>query len=95
VTAKAQETAATAASTVTDTAKGAGAYLQEKGLGQITADLTGLVQRYPIPSLLIGLGIGYLVGRSLGKGRTAQESSPRGEPRIFPVVLHTNRPGTL
>jgi hypothetical protein len=71
VTAKAQETASTAASTVTDTVKGTGAYLQGKDMGQITGDLTALVQRYPIPSLLIGLGIGYLLGRSLGKARTS------------------------
>jgi uncharacterized protein YjbJ (UPF0337 family) len=71
VTAKAQETAATAASAVADTVKGAGAYLQEKGMGQITGDLTALVRRYPVPSLLIGLGIGYLLGRSLGKARTS------------------------
>ena len=75
VTAKAQETAATAASTVTDTVKGAGAYLQEKGMGQITGDLTALVRRYPVPSLLIGLGIGYLLGRTLGRERTAQGST--------------------
>ena len=71
VAAKAQETAATAASTVTDTMKGAGAYLQEKGMGQITGDLTALVRRYPLPSLLVGLGIGYVLGRSLGKARTS------------------------
>jgi uncharacterized protein YjbJ (UPF0337 family) len=71
VTAKAQQTAATAASTVTDTVKSAGAYLQEKGMGQITGDLTALVRRYPLPSLLIGLGIGFLLGRSLGKARTS------------------------
>lgn len=71
VTAKAQEMAATAASTVTDTVKGAGAYLQGKDMSQITGDLTALVRRYPLPSLLIGLGIGYLLGRSLGKARTS------------------------
>jgi hypothetical protein len=71
VSAKAQETASTAASTVTDTVKGAGAYLQEKGMGQITGDLAALVRRYPLPSLLVGLGIGYVLGRSLGKVRTS------------------------
>src|SRR6266542_2414732 len=57
-----------------DTLEGAGAYLQEKGMGQITGDLTALVRRYPVPSLLIGLGIGYLLGRTLGRERTAQGS---------------------
>ena len=77
VTAKAQETAATAAGRVTDTVKGAGAYLQEKGMGQITGDLAALVSRYPMTSVLIGLGVGFLLGRSLARARPAQESSPR------------------
>jgi uncharacterized protein YjbJ (UPF0337 family) len=57
----------TAASAVADTVKGAGGYLQAKGMDQIMRDLTGLIRRYPVPALLIGLGIGLLVGRSLGK----------------------------
>ena len=32
-------------------------------LQKVTSDVTELVRRYPIPSLLIGLGIGYLLAR--------------------------------
>jgi uncharacterized protein YjbJ (UPF0337 family) len=65
--AKAQEMAGAAASTVTDTVAGAGTYLQEKGVQGLSGDLTGLIRRYPVPALLIGLGIGFMLGRSLGK----------------------------
>jgi uncharacterized protein YjbJ (UPF0337 family) len=61
-----QETGATAARAVADTAKGAGGYLQATGMDRITGDVTGLIRRYPVPAILIGLGIGLLVGRSLG-----------------------------
>ena len=74
VRAKAQETATATAGAVTDTVKGAGAYLHEKGLAQLTGDLAALISRYPITSLLVGLGLGFLLARSLGKGRTSQGS---------------------
>jgi uncharacterized protein YjbJ (UPF0337 family) len=68
---RAQEVAGAAATTVADTAAGAGTYLQDRGVEGLSEDLTGLIRRYPVPALLIGLGIGYLLGRSLGTGRTA------------------------
>jgi uncharacterized protein YjbJ (UPF0337 family) len=77
VGATAQETTATATSAVADTVKGAGGYLQAKGMDRITGDLTGLIRRYPIPAVLIGLGIGLLVGRSLGKA-TRTPADARG-----------------
>jgi uncharacterized protein YjbJ (UPF0337 family) len=72
--AKAQEMAGAAATTVTDTVAGAGTYLQEKGVQGLSGDLTGLIRRYPVPALLIGLGIGFVLGRSLGKATTTQGS---------------------
>jgi hypothetical protein len=30
----------------------------------MTRDLTGLIRRYPLQSLLIGFGIGYLLARN-------------------------------
>jgi uncharacterized protein YjbJ (UPF0337 family) len=72
--AKAQEMAAAAATAVTDTAAGAGTYVQEKGVQALPGDLVGLIRRHPVPALLIGLGIGFVLGRSLGMGRTAQGS---------------------
>ena len=74
-----QETAATAARAVADTAKGAGRYLQATGTDQITGDLAGLIRRYPVPAMLVGIGIGLLVGRSLAKPtRTPAEARPDG-----------------
>ena len=69
--ARAQEVAGAAGAAVTDTAAGAGTYLQDRGVEGLSEDLTGLIRRYPVPALLIGLGIGYVLGRSFGTGRTA------------------------
>jgi uncharacterized protein YjbJ (UPF0337 family) len=72
--AKAQEMAGAAATAVTDVVAGAGTYVQEKGVQALPGDLAGLIRRYPVPALLIGLGIGFVLGRSLGTGRTAPGS---------------------
>ena len=69
--ARAQEVAGAAAATVTDTAAGIGASVQDRGVQGLSEDLTGLIRRYPVPALLIGLGIGYVLGRSLGTERAA------------------------
>jgi uncharacterized protein YjbJ (UPF0337 family) len=68
--AKAQEMAGAAATAVTDTVAGAGTYVQETGVQALPGDLVGLIRRHPVPALLIGLGIGFVLGRSLGTGRT-------------------------
>jgi hypothetical protein len=55
----------TAATTVANKLDAAGSYLQEKDVDHMMGDLTGMIRRHPIPALLIGLGIGYLLaGRS-------------------------------
>jgi phage-related tail protein len=54
---------ATAAATVADKLEGAGAYLQERGIPGAVEDLSVLIRRYPVQSLLIGIGIGYLLAR--------------------------------
>lgn len=55
----------TAATTVANKLGAAGSYLQQKNMDHMVGDLTGMIRRYPIPALLIGLGIGYLLaGRS-------------------------------
>jgi uncharacterized protein YjbJ (UPF0337 family) len=68
--AKAQEMAGVAATAVADTVAGAGTYVQERGVQALPGDLAGLIRRHPVPALLIGLGIGFVLGRSLGTGRT-------------------------
>jgi uncharacterized protein YjbJ (UPF0337 family) len=59
-----------AASRVAETAEqerspAAGASL----LDQYTGDVMALVRRYPVASVLIGLGVGVLLARSLGRAR--------------------------
>jgi len=54
----------TAVTTVAETLDAAGSYLQEKNLDHMMGDLSGMIRRYPIPSLLVGLGIGYLLALS-------------------------------
>jgi uncharacterized protein YjbJ (UPF0337 family) len=57
-------TMGTAASAVADKLSAAGSYLQEKKVEHVAGDLTDLIRRYPMASMLIGLGIGYLLARS-------------------------------
>lgn len=57
----------TAAAAVAEKLDVAGSYLQKKSLEHIGGDLTNLIRRHPIPSLLLGLGIGYLLGRTRGR----------------------------
>jgi uncharacterized protein YjbJ (UPF0337 family) len=38
-------------------------------LDQYTGDVVALVRRYPVTSVLIGLGVGVLLARSLGRAR--------------------------
>jgi uncharacterized protein YjbJ (UPF0337 family) len=57
-------TIGTAATAVADKLDVAGSYLQTKDLDHMVGDLSGMIRRYPIPSLLIGLGIGYLLAKS-------------------------------
>jgi hypothetical protein len=54
-----------ASSAVADTLDRGGRYLQEEGLRGITADFTELVRRNPIPAVLIGVGVGFLLARSM------------------------------
>jgi ElaB/YqjD/DUF883 family membrane-anchored ribosome-binding protein len=49
------------ASTVTNTGK----YIEEAGLSGMMDDLTEVIRRNPLPSVLVGVGIGVLIGRLL------------------------------
>jgi len=50
---------------VADSLENVGEYLQDKNLSGMMGDMSELIKRNPIPALLLGLGVGYLVGRSL------------------------------
>ena len=45
----------------------AASYLQETRLADMATDFAGLVRKYPVQSLLFGLGLGYLLTRSKSK----------------------------
>jgi hypothetical protein len=45
-------------------------------LGQYIGELVALVRRYPVTSVLIGLGVGVLLARSLGRTRSSWGVSP-------------------
>jgi hypothetical protein len=53
-----------ASSAVANSLESGGRYLQEEGLGGIGDELTGLIKRNPLPSVLIGIGIGFLIARA-------------------------------
>jgi len=65
VTAKAQELGANASARVKDAVDSAKSYLQDKNYSELADEATDLVRKYPLPSLLIGIGIGFLLARSL------------------------------
>jgi uncharacterized protein YjbJ (UPF0337 family) len=51
-------------------------YLHEKKFEHLGADLKGLVRRYPLQSLLVGLGLGFLLaGRSNPQRERKEEKS--------------------
>lgn len=52
-----------AASGVASALDSSGRYLEEQGLSGIGEDLTNLIRRNPIPALLIGVGLGFLLAR--------------------------------
>ena len=54
----------TAATAVAEKLDVAGSYLQEKDVNHVLGDVSSMIRRYPVPSLLIGLGIGYLLART-------------------------------
>jgi len=54
-----------ASQAVAKTIKEGGRYIEEAGLSGMADDLTGLIKRNPVPAVLIGLGVGFLIGRAL------------------------------
>src|SRR5437899_9333840 len=54
-----------AGSAVADTLERSGRYLEQEGLRGIGEDLTSVIRRNPIPAVLIGIGVGFLIARSL------------------------------
>jgi len=57
----------TAGAAVADTLESYGRELEEHGLSGIADDLTNTIRRHPMPAILIGIGLGFLIGRSLSR----------------------------
>ena len=74
VKAQAEAAASTAATAVTDAVAGAAASLQETSVTDLAGTLTDLIRRHPIPSVLIGVGVGFVLARIVGKPPSGQGS---------------------
>jgi len=59
----AQGAIATAKTAVAGGVESASSYLQDRKFEDMATDLTALIRRYPVQSLLVGVGLGYLLTR--------------------------------
>jgi len=57
----------TAGSAVANTLETYGRELEEHGLGGIADDITNTVRRHPVPAIMIGIGLGFLLARTFAK----------------------------
>jgi hypothetical protein len=53
-----------ATSTLASGLESGGQYLQQQGIKGVADDLTQLIRRNPIPALLLGVGLGFVVARA-------------------------------
>ena len=53
-----------ASSAVARTLEGTGNYLEQDGLSGMGADLTRMIKNNPLPSIFVGIGIGYLIAQA-------------------------------
>jgi uncharacterized protein YjbJ (UPF0337 family) len=60
-----QGAVATGTTAVADGLESASSYLREKKLDHLAKDFTALVRTYPVQSLLIGVGLAYLLARRM------------------------------
>jgi hypothetical protein len=44
-----------------------GQYIQDQGLSGMAEDFTGMIRRNPIPALLIGVAVGFLIARATSR----------------------------
>jgi dsDNA-specific endonuclease/ATPase MutS2 len=53
------------AEAVASTLERGGDYLKDKNLHGMAEDMTEMIKRNPIPAVLLGIGLGFLLGRTL------------------------------
>jgi hypothetical protein len=56
-----------ASKTVADGLECGGKYLAQEGLSGLADDIGSAIKRNPLPAVLVGLGLGFLIGRTLRK----------------------------
>ena len=56
-----------AAEKVASSLETSGDYLVSHGVGDIASDMTGIIRKYPIQSLWVGIGVGVLLGTALAR----------------------------
>jgi len=54
-----------ASQAVAETIQQSGQYLEEAKLSGMADDVSKLIQRHPMPAVMIGIGIGFILGRAL------------------------------
>lgn len=59
-----------ATSTVADTLDRTGHYLQDQGLSGMADDLTAMVRSHPLPAMLLGIGLGFMLARLTTSSRS-------------------------
>jgi ElaB/YqjD/DUF883 family membrane-anchored ribosome-binding protein len=62
---------------VADTLENAGTYLEDKSFQGMIDDVAGVIRKYPMQSLLIGIGIGFLLSRKKTGKHPAERSYHR------------------
>ena len=58
-------TAGAVASRVADNLERGGRYVREKELSGMADDLADVIRRNPVPAILVGVGLGYLIARAI------------------------------
>ena len=56
----------TSCSSVASGLESTGQYLEKEGLQGMAEDVQGLIRRNPLPAVLLGIGLGYIIARALG-----------------------------
>jgi hypothetical protein len=56
-----------ASSTLAGGLENTGRYLQEEGLQGIAEDMTNLIRRNPLPAMLLGIGLGFILARATSR----------------------------
>jgi hypothetical protein len=53
----------TASTSVAASLENGGKYLQQEGINGMAKDVTDLIRRNPVPALLVGVGVGFLLAK--------------------------------